>query len=92
MEWKGSSLSFILIWGCEAYVKCLLLYKLTPKSGKCFFVGYPNETRGYYFYNRTEGKMFFLVVVSFLKEISFSKSQVGVILFSKKFEKSNKWM
>ncbi|CAD6336306.1 unnamed protein product [Miscanthus lutarioriparius] len=32
--------------------------KLTPKSDKCFFVGYPKETLGYYFYNRSEGKVF----------------------------------
>ncbi|CAD6257045.1 unnamed protein product [Miscanthus lutarioriparius] len=32
--------------------------KLTPKSDKCFFVGYPKETLGYYFYNRSEGKEF----------------------------------
>jgi hypothetical protein len=32
--------------------------KLTPKSDKCFFMGYPKETLGYYFYNRSEGKLF----------------------------------
>jgi hypothetical protein len=46
------------IWGCEAYVKKLQSDKLTPKSDKCIFVGYPKETLGYYFYNRSEGKVF----------------------------------
>ena len=32
--------------------------KLTPKSDKCFFVGYPKETLGYHFYNQSEGKVF----------------------------------
>jgi hypothetical protein len=32
--------------------------KLTPKSDKCFFVGYHRETKGFYFYNKAEGKMF----------------------------------
>jgi hypothetical protein len=32
--------------------------KLTPKSNKCFFLGYLRETKGYYFYNKAEGKMF----------------------------------
>jgi hypothetical protein len=32
--------------------------KLTPKSDKCFFAGYPRETKGYYFYNKAEGKVF----------------------------------
>jgi hypothetical protein len=31
---------------------------LTPKSGKCFFVGYLRETKGYYFYNKAGGKVF----------------------------------
>ena len=55
---KSPSLSFLKIWGCEVYVKRLMSDKLTPKSDKCFFVGYPKETLGYYFYNRTEGKVF----------------------------------
>jgi hypothetical protein len=55
---KSPSLSFLKIWGCEVYVKRLISDKLTPKSDKCFFVGYPKETLGYYFYNRSEGKVF----------------------------------
>lgn len=58
--WTGKvhSLSFLKIWGCEAYVKRLQSDKLTPKSDKCIFVGYPRETIGYYFYNRQENKVF----------------------------------
>jgi hypothetical protein len=58
--WTGKrpELSFLKVWGCEAYVKSLMSDKLTPKSDKCFFVGYPRETKGYYFYNKTEGKVF----------------------------------
>jgi hypothetical protein len=40
-------------------VKKLQSDKLTPKSDKCIFVGYPKETLGYYFYNRSKGKVFF---------------------------------
>ena len=41
--WTGKSpkLSFLEIWGCEAYVKRLTSDKLHPKSDKCYFVGYP---------------------------------------------------
>jgi hypothetical protein len=39
-------------------VKKLQSDKLTPKSDKCIVVGYPKETLGYYFYNRSEGKLF----------------------------------
>jgi hypothetical protein len=51
-------MSFLKVWGCEAYVKYLMLDKLTLKSDKCFFVGYLRETKGYYFYNKAEGKVF----------------------------------
>src|SRR6185312_7382327 len=58
--WTGKtpSLSFLKIWDCEAYVKRLQSDKLAPKSDKCIFVGYPKKTLGYYFYNRSEGKVF----------------------------------
>ena len=58
--WTGKipSLSFLKIWGCEAFVKRLQSDKFAPKSDKCIFVGYPMETLGYYFYNRSEGKVF----------------------------------
>jgi hypothetical protein len=51
--WTGKtpSLCFLKIWGCEVFVKRLQLDKLTPKSDKCIFVGYPKENLGYYFYN-----------------------------------------
>ena len=58
MTAKSHSLSFLKIWGCEAYVKRLQSDKITPKSDKCIFMGYPRETLGYYFYNREEGKVF----------------------------------
>ncbi|KAJ9555886.1 hypothetical protein OSB04_010500 [Centaurea solstitialis] len=58
--WMGKKpkLSFLKIWGCEVYVKRPTSEKLKPKSDKCFFVGYPKTTVGYYFYNPTENKVF----------------------------------
>ena len=58
--WTGKilSLSFLKIWGCEAYVKCQISDKLAPKSDKCLFIGYPKETKGYYFYNASKNKVF----------------------------------
>ena len=55
---KSRSLSFLKIWGCEAFVKRLMSDKLTPKSDKCIFVGYPRETLVYSVYNREENKVF----------------------------------
>ncbi|KAK8990902.1 hypothetical protein V6N11_028858 [Hibiscus sabdariffa] len=56
--WNGKrpNMSFIKICGCKAYVKHQMSTKLEPKSEKCTFVGYPKETKGYYFYN--ENKLF----------------------------------
>jgi GAG-pre-integrase domain/Integrase core domain len=34
------NVSFIKIWGCEAYVKRLMSDKLSPRFDKCIFVGY----------------------------------------------------
>jgi hypothetical protein len=58
--WTGKtpSLSFLKIWGHEVFVKLLQSDKLTPKSDKSIFVGYPKKILGYYFYNRSEGKVF----------------------------------
>jgi hypothetical protein len=78
---KHPELSFLKVWGCEAYIKCLMSDKLTLKSDKCFFVGYPRETKGYYFYNKDEGKVFvarngvFMEKEFLSKEVSESKVQ-----------------
>ncbi|KAK8523044.1 hypothetical protein V6N12_073755 [Hibiscus sabdariffa] len=54
--WTGKSpnMSFMRIWGCKAYVKHQMFTKLETKSKKCTFVGYPKETKGYYFYNENK--------------------------------------
>jgi hypothetical protein len=45
--WTGKhpKLYVLKVRGCEAYVKHLMSDKLTPKSDKCFFVGYPREIK-----------------------------------------------
>ena len=50
--WIGCKpvLSHLRIWRCLAYVKYLKTDKFGPRSNKCLFVGYPKETKGYYFY------------------------------------------
>ena len=55
--WYGRvpPLSFLKIWGCEAFVRRdRTSGKLDPRSDKYFFVGYPKETMGHYFYHRGE--------------------------------------
>lgn len=45
--WMGRppNLSYLKVWGCEAYVKRMMSTKLEPKADKCFFIGYPRETK-----------------------------------------------
>jgi hypothetical protein len=50
---------------------------LTPKSDECFFVEYPRETKGYYFHNKVEGKMFVSRNGVFLEKEFFSKGVSG---------------
>jgi hypothetical protein len=54
---KCPGLSFLKVWGCEAYVKRLMSHKLTLKLDRCFFVRYLREKKAYYFYNNAEGKV-----------------------------------
>ena len=61
-------MSFLEVWGCDAYVKKLQPDKLEPKSEKCVFIGYPRETVGYTFYHISEGKTFVAKNGSFLEE------------------------
>lgn len=77
--WTGKkpSLLFLKIWGCEAYVKRLHSNKLEPKSDKCIFVGYPSETKGYYFYNPIENKVFVARNGFFLEREFISKGTSG---------------
>ena len=40
---KKPKLSFLKVWGCNAYVKKFQPDKLKPKLEKCVFIGYPKE-------------------------------------------------
>jgi hypothetical protein len=77
--WTGKhlGLSFLKVWGCEAYVKCLMSDKLTPKLDKCFLVGYLRETKGYYFYNKVEGNVFVSRNGLFMEKEFLSKGVSG---------------
>src|SRR4030065_968720 len=74
---KKPKLSFLKVWGCDAYVKKLQPDKLEPKSKKCVFIGYPKETVGYIFYHRSEGKIFVAKNGSFLEKEFLSKEVSG---------------
>ena len=74
---KRPGLSFLKIWGCEAYVKRQVSDKLASKSNKCLFVGYPKETKGYYFYILSENKVFVARNGVFLEREFISKRVSG---------------
>ena len=71
---KKPKLSFLKVWGRDAYVKKFQPNKLKPKSEKCVFIGYPKEAVGYTFYHRSEGKIFVAKNGSFL-ETEFSQKK-----------------
>ena len=74
---KKPKLSFLKVWGCDAYKKKFHHDKLKPKSEKCVFIGYPKETIGYTFYHRSEGKIFVAKNGSFLEKEFLSKEVSG---------------
>ena len=74
---KKPKLSFLKVWGCDAYVKKFQPDKLEPKSEKCIFIGYPKETVGYTFYHKSEGKIFVAKNGSFLEKKFLSKEVSG---------------
>ena len=70
-------MSFLRIWGCESHVKKLTSDKLAPKTDKFLFVGYPKETKGYYFYNPSDNKVFVPRKTVFLEKEFVSKKNSG---------------
>jgi hypothetical protein len=77
MDWEISRIIFPQSLRCEGYVKHLMPDKLTPKLDKCFFVGYLREIKGYYFYNKVEGKVFVVHNGVFLEKEFLSKGVSG---------------
>ena len=68
--WTGCKprLLYLRVWGCPVYVKRLLTNKLGARSDRCLFVGYPKETKGYYFYYPDEQKLFVGLRAIFLEK------------------------
>ncbi|GKF63055.1 retrotransposon protein, putative, ty1-copia subclass [Tanacetum coccineum] len=77
--WHGKvpNLSYLKVWGCEAYVKRDLADKLQHRSVKCIFVGYPKKTMGYYFYFPPENKVIVARYGDFLERDLISQEFSG---------------
>nr|GFA33149.1 retrotransposon protein, putative, Ty1-copia subclass [Tanacetum cinerariifolium] len=74
---KAPNLSYLKVWGCEAYVKRDSADKLQQRSVKCIFVGYPKETMGYYFYFPPENKVIVARYGDFLERDLISQKFSG---------------
>ncbi|KAL0404031.1 UNVERIFIED_CONTAM: hypothetical protein Sradi_2043900 [Sesamum radiatum] len=55
---KPASYKYLRVCGSPAYVKRLVGDKLRSRSSLCKFIGYLNETVGYYFYDPSGQKLF----------------------------------
>ena len=56
------------VWGRPTSIKQIMSNKLEAKFDRCLFVGYPNETNGYQFYNYLEQKVFVSKDVVFMEK------------------------
>ncbi|GJY15084.1 putative RNA-directed DNA polymerase [Tanacetum coccineum] len=74
---KAPNLSYLKVWGCEAYVKRDSANKLQQRSVKCIFVGYLKETMGYYFYFPPENKVIVARYGDFLERDLISQEFSG---------------
>jgi hypothetical protein len=70
-------MSYLKIWGCEVLIKRPMSDKLGPKADMCFFVGYPKETKGYYFYYQSENKIIVARHGIFLEKEFLAKGSSG---------------
>lgn len=55
-------------------------------------MGYPKETKGYYFYNRDDNKLFVARNGVILEKEFLSKNPSGSKVVLEEIETSNKWM
>ncbi|CAJ2644822.1 unnamed protein product [Trifolium pratense] len=62
-------------WGHALLTAAYTLNRVPSKT--CFFVGYPKETKGYHFYNPSEGKVFVARTGVFLENDFVSKGISG---------------
>ena len=77
--WSGKrhSLSYLRVWGCDAYVKLTQTNKLDDRAIKYKFVGYALNSRAYVFYVPNEQRTFVLRNAKFLKNEFLLKKYSG---------------
>ena len=77
--WSGNrpSLSYLRVWGCDAYVKLTQINKLDDRAVKCKFVGYALNSRAYMFYVPNEQRTFVSRNAKFLENEFLLKKYSG---------------
>ncbi|KAL0290746.1 UNVERIFIED_CONTAM: hypothetical protein Sradi_7044300 [Sesamum radiatum] len=83
---KPASYKYLRVWGSPAYIKRLVGDKLDSRSILCWFIGYPKETAGYYFYNSAEQKIFVSRNAVFLEKGFQSDSRRDEVLIEESSE------
>lgn len=68
--WMGRnpSLRYLRIWGCHAYVRVAQRDKLAPRGYKFRFIGYPENSLGYQFYDSKRRNIFVARYATFLEK------------------------
>jgi hypothetical protein len=68
--WKGRkpNFNYIRIWCCPAHMLKGKMDKMELRLNVCLFVGYPKGTKGYYFYNSQDKKIFVSTNAIFLED------------------------
>ena len=64
----GESLQHLRIFGCPMHVLKGKTEKMESRMETCIFVGYPKETKMYYFYSPSDLKVFVSTNAKFLEE------------------------
>lgn len=69
--WNGwkPSLQHLHVWGCPAYMHKMNADKLESRTTLCHFVGYPKETKGFYFYDTKDQIVFVSRNATFLEKV-----------------------
>ena len=88
--WTGKkpSIRHLHIWGCPAEARPYRPHekKLDSRTVSCYFVGYPERSRGFKFYDPTTRTFFETGNARFLEEIEFvGGDKVRDIVFEEKF-------
>ena len=86
--WHGKQpkVSYLKVWGCDAYVTLESLDKLDPRGEKVVFVGYAKRI-GYLFYHPSENRVFTKRRGTFLEEELLARGIGKTMWILKKFKK-----